>query len=551
MEPNTNLPGTPQPDLNNNPANSGRLTPNFTGESAFADKTASEDRFAGGPNPALGVPPFQSKPVAESVTPPAPAPMPSQAPDVMPSPSPSPISGAGPANEIPIPPPPPTPPLPPERPAPGVVNYGLGQTEQESRVSAGGTAAPLPPVPSTGSGQVPPPASFNIPTPPPPQPIIGNRPGAVTPPPGAGDVVIRTLGGDIESLRESGGLGTQAGPSMNPASPPRASSSPVSPAPAQGNGSASGVKTADSVNPRGFEGGPLFTPKDTTGMPMPKKTGPVSGKTLEVAGIGVVIIGILAAVYFFALPKLFPAPSKTTAPVVVSTTTPIAEKPTTPPFVHHSFFNSTTSVITANLTAFSAADLTSAINSINESTTTPAKTIKELQVTYNGDPVQTAQILSAILPQADASLSQYLNNDFTAFVYYDGTNAWPGYVFQLGGDYSTSTSIAVPGTSSLTPTSPASSSAATKPTPTETLSAMFESAIESATSSLSDLYLTSPGTLSSKTWINGSLPNKESVRFVRFSKSGTVFEYGWIGKYLILSTSYAGIVQAEGMLSGS
>jgi hypothetical protein len=285
----------------------------------------------------------------------------------------------------------------------------------------------------------------------------------------------------------------------------------------------------------------MFTPQAATAGAQKAATH-VSRRTLEVAGIGVAVIAVLAVFYFFVLPKMMPTP--TPAPVVQAPapTAPVAQTP--PPFVHHTFFTTSTSVVALNLSGLTASDLTLAINSLNETTSTPAKTVKELQFSYSGQPVETPQMIAALMPQASSTLPQYLDNDFTAYAYYDGQRAWPGYIFKLAANFSTSTTVASSAAVPVATTSPTST------VPTETLASRIASIIETSPD-LANFYLLPPGNLVANSWQNGSLPNKQPVRFARFSQRGTVFEYGWFGNYLILSTSYAGISQVETMLSGS
>ena len=528
MEPNTNFGGVPQYDPNDKTKNPERLTPNFS------STPASE--------------PVQPAPFPET-TPAQPAPI--STPTPMPTPSvpsaPSTVPGEE-VKEVPIPPPPATPSAPtaPKEPTPPVVNYGLDQAEPVSRVSVGSpmptpAAIPTPtptPTPFPGpaaSGAVPPPppspAGFNIPTPPPPAPSA--RPGGtVTQGPSAADVSVRTLGSDLGALKASGGLGVQPETAAKPAAsvPGPAAAAPQGP---------------EVVNLSGFESGPMFNPQPAAAG-VKKAATQVSRRTMEIAGIGVAIIAVLAIFYFFVLPKMMPAP--TPAPVTQApiSAAPVAQTP--PPFVHRTFFTTSTSVVALNLSALSATDLALVINSLNETTSTPAKTVKELQFSYSGQPVQTPQILAALMPQASSTLPQYLDNDFTAYVYYDGARAWPGYVFKLAANFTTSTAVASPAAASATTTT--SSPTATATVPTETLASRIASIIETSPD-LANFYLLSPGNLVANSWQNGSLPNKQPVRFARFSQRGTVFEYGWLGNYLILSTSYAGISQVETMLSGS
>lgn len=511
MEPNANFPGVPQNDPNQK-SGSERLTPSFSINSSGSPAPL------GGP----GQPTPPTSPTPEAPIPPT-APTP-----------PSPVA-AEPAKEVPIPPPPvsPAPSKAPE--VPTVVNYGLNKPEPVSTISSGaGAAGPqIPPVP-------PQPAPFVAPAPavPPPPAAPAAGLGGVTPPPGMGDVAVRTLGSDLEALKSSGGISAQ--PEVAPAKP--------SPAVGDLSSKVAGAKEQPPVNPYGFEGGPVFTPQAVAEGAGIKKSQAVSKNTLKYVVIGLAVVVVLGGAAFFLVQKFAGGPKAPIAPAV-PTSTPVAQTPTPPPFVHHSFFTTSTAAVSLDLTSLSTASLVSAINAANEATTTPARTVKEMRITLNGAPLETPQALSILLPGNNGALAQYLDNDFTPFLYYDGQNAWPGYVFELGGNYSTSTPVAAEAQSTSTSPS-ATTTALGGKVGTEPLVDLVKSTIESSPD-LVNFYLSSPGTFSQGAWVGGLLPNKQPVRFVRFSAKGTVFEYGWYGKYLILSTSYAGISQAESMLSGS
>ncbi len=530
MEPNANFPGNSPFNPGNNSNDSQRLAPNFSngtsGEPAGVSPFKPTSPAPQGPAPIPeNFPPSQSFPASSVPLNPAPIPSP-----IMPEP----------VKEVPIPPPPPasTMPVAPKESTPGVVNYGLSGTEEGSRISAGA------PMPMGSATNIPSPASFNIPTPPAPQQAPFIKQGDITTPPsGAGDVVVRTLGSDLESLKQSGGLGTQSARSSAGAAPIVPNISKPLPASAM-QGSASSDKNQDAVNPLGFEGGPMFTPQSATGENIKKKA--VSGKAVEMAIAALAVIGVLAAVYFLVLPKLFPAPAKpaVTTYLPASTSSPITES-LPPAFVHHSFFNpAPTSTLTADLPAVTLADISMVLNSAANPTSTAAKAVSEVEMTYNKDPLQTPQMLPVLLSDTSSTLPQYFNNDFTSFVYYDGTDAWPGYVFELNPAYSSSTEAAV---ESAAAPATSSTSGPSSVTPTQTIGDMVKSVVESA--NLSGLYLNNPGIEYTRSWANGTLPNKSPVRYVRFSRAGRVFEYGWFGKYLVLSTSYSGIVQAENMIN--
>jgi hypothetical protein len=127
---------------------------------------------------------------------------------------------------------------------------------------------------------------------------------------------------------------------------------------------------------------------------------------------------------------------------------------------------------------------------------------------------ETAQdVLGALLPSASQDfLNSTFAQDVTGFAYYNANGVWPGYIFKLN----TGVDLAS-ATSTLNPIIEANPNA---------------------------FFQASPGALSGS-FSDGSLPDGMSVRYGAFSKKGAALEYGWFKGYLVVSTSYQGIISAD------
>lgn len=328
-----------------------------------------------------------------------------------------------------------------------------------------------------------------LPTPPPPPP---SRPIQSAPQPATSDqdVGIRTMTGDMTSLRASGGLESE--PKM-------------------------------------------FKPKDLLGNePIPAPQMPPEGKeraahskalftAIGVVG-GIVVLGVIG--YLFVLPMLNKAPIVTPPPAEPITTTepispveptPPVEPPTPPPFEHKTLFPSASSV-GSQAVALEALTADSVAASLKSATGQIAVgSLTEIAFAYSGAAIQARQLIGALLPGSSSSIETDIEEDFTAFIYKDANGSWPGYVLSL--------------TDAATAQSGSKVSDAIKASPKV-------------------FYLDDPGNPKSASFNDGAKlsPNTTSVQYLQYSQPGASFNIATMTvgseNYLVISTSYNGIKEA-------
>ncbi len=264
---------------------------------------------------------------------------------------------------------------------------------------AGGGGSPSGPPPAGGpplsrgpsfppSGPASPPGQSGPPPPPPPQ------------------IDIRTMASDAESLKSTGGLGTQS----------------------------------KTFSPADLAKEPIFTSEITSpaGTPHARE---VSGKKMGlVAGAAAILVLAALIGYFF----IWPLFSGKEAPQVTEVTPPaplLPVKPTPPAPISQSFFTKpAASTKEVNLSVLTLAELSSALRTKpGESVATG--TVKEVILKVNGTPVTSSALLNVLVP--GTGLESMFDPDVMSFIYYDAKGAWPGYVFKL----KSGTNLAAAGTS--------------------------------------------------------------------------------------------------------
>lgn len=310
------------------------------------------------------------------------------------------------------------------------------------------------------------------------------------PPPPPPPIAIRTMDSDVKSMEQSGGA--------SPA--PQMVSIKETEKPAQ---SVSDVK----INIPGYEGPEekLFTPEtlpsaDTDALEAEKKSG--SSRLILFIVIFVVVAAGLGAAGYFFYPMFFPTSPVTPPP---ATTTP---PPVTPPVsIKHNSYMTSDGATAPVLSLAQAASLPIA--------TGTQSMIKEviLQDASGSQIAFSKYIPSVITEFTEADLKTLFEDDFTSFLYYSGSNIWPGYVAKL----KTGVPAAV---------------AQTTIGKIETFP------------SLANLFLSNPGDKSAAGFKNGQVNGKPS-RYVTFSAEDAAINYAFVDNYLIISTSYAGALEAE------
>lgn len=354
-----------------------------------------------------------------------------------------------------------------------------------SNPPAGGTPqSPTPPSPP--STPTPPPPPPKPPTPPPAPSSPASSSGASVPPPPPKEVDIRTMSSDSNSLKQSGGTGP----------------------------------TPQSVKPIGKSGGPKKL--DSVGQSTPKASGGGRKRALLI-GLGIIVFLAAAAAVanYFVLP-IFLSDSELeiqdTPPVVEEESEPEVVIPTVPSFVHESYFQDPVDAsVEVNLSGVTQPGIDSALNQTTQTAAAQEpEALTEFYFTQGlvGDPVTSDEFLAAALP--DVAFPSDLEEDFTGFLYTDADGAhWSGYVFALGAEADM-----------------------------EADKELFQDSIESS-NALTNLFLSDPGTPSEEGFKDGiTTYQQETARWIQFSEEGYALNYGWKGRFVVVSTSFNGFKAA-------
>ena len=231
--------------------------------------------------------------------------------------------------------------------------------------------------------------------------------------------------------------------------------------------------------------------------------------------VGLIVLFFIG--YYF-VPMIFPPPSapKTHAPSApVSLPAPSTE----PVFLgHESFFRSPTDdKVAVSLIGGTGADVRDRYKEDLLAAILSAQANSEfLEVTItkpDGHPPAWTELLTALeAPMLENSVwTNTFTRDFTAYAYYDGQNAWPGYVLKLQENQSP-------------------------------LTARSAVAILEKNEDFQKLFMVSPGAAGP---FHDTLISGQSVRAADFASSSATFVYGWFySKYLVLSTSPDGLREA-------
>ena len=226
----------------------------------------------------------------------------------------------------------------------------------------------------------------------------------------------------------------------------------------------------------------------------------------------VVLVSVLGGGLGFAGYKyVYPlfTPSKESAVV----TPPKEEEPAIiqTRITHKTYFVGSIPKTTINFRDLSLVNLTQAFHQVSSETD---RSLKEVEIfDPTGGQIYAKDFLANILPLTDADktlLSENLDPDLTAYLYYDKSSAWPGSVFKL-----------------KTPNSAAA------------LQQSFLPVVELM--DLSVFYLNAPGIF--QQFKDGKV-DAFSTRYAVASQPGAAFNYGIFGEYLIFSASYDGLKAA-------
>lgn len=292
------------------------------------------------------------------------------------------------------------------------------------------------------------------------------------------DIAVRTLASDVKTLQESGGVAPQS----------------------------------QRINIVDMDNGPKLQPDTANQLPggavsASSKTGKL---VAAIAGSAVVVVGLGLLGYYVVYPLAFP-PKTGTVPA------PVAEAPAPKPAAlpHASLFVTAPSLQAAlTVSDVTAVDIIGALQSEARNPATPGS-MKELSIADLNGQVPAANYLNALLPEFSAAeLRGALEDDFTAFLYYDDKGAWPGYVFKM------------------------------KPSAVATDVQQMLSRFEVA--DISRMFLDNPG---SHDGFKTGPVNGAPFRYAVFQKPGAAFDYGLVMDYVVVTTSYQGLKSALGFLA--
>lgn len=307
------------------------------------------------------------------------------------------------------------------------------------------------------------------------------------PPPPELEMKMRTMESDVESMKQTGG----------------------------------GMPEPQIINPAELGGGgPIFKPETTVAEATASETQP--GKTrrwLVWAFVAVLIIfaGVLS--YLYVWPLIFPQ-----APIVTPTTevaTAPEEVAEVAPVVVHTSVVGTANENIAKLTV--ADDSVVSIMAALQATAAeaqPADSVKEVVFEIGGGLATAKKFFETLLPELEDSdfltmLEAAFNKDFTTLLYFDDKGVWPIYIVKR--------------------------SDAGFPVDTSVLANL-------ETVSISNLYLTPPaGT--AEAFRSGQAGGRFSTRYAVYPEvKPASFNYGLLGDYLVLTTTYGGMQKAVELL---
>ncbi len=276
---------------------------------------------------------------------------------------------------------------------------------------------------------------------------------------------------------------------------------------------------------------PLLKPETQAQMPeiMSKET------TIETSGaskkallwlFALLVAGAVVTVgYFYVWPLLseFIMPFFNNAPLVDESEQTLPPATITPPVSipsHKSYFGfSNDSLSKVVISDYSVISILTALQ--NASSPTGYNELKEILLSDNKAPVAFSEYISSLMPEITTSnlknvLKEAFEDDFTAYLYYDDKGVWPGYIVSK------------------------------RPNAEVDMVTLNNVLGSLEYSSFNNLFLSPPGNASP--FRTGQVKNLYTDRFVPLSQPGASFNYGMFNNYLIINTSYGGLLKALELL---
>ncbi|HPW34152.1 MAG TPA: hypothetical protein PK367_00100 [Candidatus Paceibacterota bacterium] len=349
-----------------------------------------------------------------------------------------------------------------------------------------------------------------------------------SPPSPEGQIGIRSMQSDLESIHQSGGEAPQ---SQIISAPELAST----------NQSFVNPNPSPSIEPNtsGSVSGNL--PQENIQAPIepPKKTG--GAKTVLILIGGLILAGAIGFGAYYLISSLNSTPEVvlpgTESNLPINTTpenTPeVSQEVITPtesvipPLIHKSVIESPAKIETLTLTDLSLGSFEGVISTASKEKFLLGS-VKDLSfVDASGTLVESSAFLTAYLPQVAPSLTPLFERDFTLWMYYDKLGgAKLGALFEL-----------VLGTS------------------VSQVSSTVQSSIEVSSQDISKFFVSNQPAPTKIEFKDGQVEGVP-VRFIVFnSKVSDVFEYGWLTfnnrNYLVLTSSYNQMVDIIKRLKAS
>ena len=266
----------------------------------------------------------------------------------------------------------------------------------------------------------------------------------------------------------------------------------------------------ESVLPPEIESEPVFRPEtQATESFKIEEEKPRSKKIWLWIILLIVVLGLGALGYFVVYPLVI-GQNQTAEPP------PPAPNPIVSPIPHNSFFLTPaperSQIRLNNLLTLT---ITNAFQGLSANSGLNPGMVQEVEILDDqGSQIPASSYLVAFLPALSGSeVANWLEDDFTAFLYYDSSGVWPGYVFKVKNAVNLDEAR------------------------------INFNVIESA--DLTKFYLAPPGSFG--IFKDGQI-NGKITRYAASSQPGAALNYGFVNGYLIISTSYDGLKTAAPLL---
>ena len=325
---------------------------------------------------------------------------------------------------------------------------------------------------------------------PPETPTPSQQPPVQSPPPPP--ITIRTMESDTKSMQSSGGT----------------------PIPQQVK--LDELKLPEPENESIFSNAvpPAYITSEKKGVhAWAKTTGLILGVLVLVGGFG--FLG-----YYVVYPLIFPPQIE--LPVIQEppiTATPPITAPEVPVLIHQSFFTLPANQSeTLNVTAITVENIKEAL-AVSAAQILATGSVKEVVFETAAGQIKASEFLPTMLNVfTNEEIGANFEDGFTSYLYYDPNGVWPGFIFKL------------------------------KPTAMLFEAQSVAQKLETApVTTFKNIYLVEPRNPTSENFLNGQFKGT-ATRYLPFQLAGATLNYGILDRYLLISTSYGGFLDAANRL---